>query len=173
MPLPAPVHDVALLLARLLVGAVLVAHGWDKLAGQGVTATADFLGSLGVPAPEVAAVAVGVLALPSALVPSAAAEPVITAPVFGGVTTTAGYGSAVGGAPRTVNCGSPSVLTSRDLGPAPERAVALDLVKRGLLALPVALLLGFAVWGTAGLASVAFGAALVLANFWMSAALLG
>lgn len=68
---------------------------------------------------------------------------------------------------------TPSVLTSRDLGPAPERAVALDLVKRGLLALPVALLLGFAVWGTAGLASVAFGAALVLANFWVSAALLG
>ncbi len=63
VPLPAPVQDVALLLARLLVGAVLVAHGWDKLAGQGVAATAGFLGSLGVPAPEVAAVAVGVLEL--------------------------------------------------------------------------------------------------------------
>ncbi|ROP44927.1 DoxX family protein [Pseudokineococcus lusitanus] len=63
MPLPAPVQDVALLLARLLVGAVLVAHGWDKLAGQGVAATAGFMGSLGVPAPQVAAVAVGVLEL--------------------------------------------------------------------------------------------------------------
>lgn len=63
VPLPAPVQDVALLLARLLVGAVLVAHGWDKLAGQGVAATAGFMGSLGVPAPQVAAVAVGVLEL--------------------------------------------------------------------------------------------------------------
>jgi hypothetical protein len=68
---------------------------------------------------------------------------------------------------------TPSVLTSRDLGPAPERAVALDLVRRGLLVLPVALVAGAIGWGTAGLASVAFAAALVLANFWVSAALLG
>ena len=68
---------------------------------------------------------------------------------------------------------TPSVMTSRDLGPAPERAVALDLVKHGLYALPVALLVGLAFWGTAGLASVAFAAGLVLANFWLSAALLG
>ena len=61
--MPEPVRDLALLLARVLVGVVLVAHGWDKLVDQGVTATAGFFGSLGLPAPEVLAVAVGVLEL--------------------------------------------------------------------------------------------------------------
>ena len=65
------------------------------------------------------------------------------------------------------------VLTSRDLGPAPERQVARDLVKRGAIALPVALLVGFLGWGPAGAASVGFAAALVLANFWVAALLLG
>ena len=67
----------------------------------------------------------------------------------------------------------PSVLTSRDLGPAPERDVAKDLIRRGAMALPVALLAGLVGWGVHGVASVAFAAALVLANFWLSAALLG
>lgn len=66
-----------------------------------------------------------------------------------------------------------SVLTSRDLGPAPERAVAADLVKNGAYALPVALLVGFIGWGAAGLASVGFATGLVLANFWLAAVLLG
>ncbi|GAA2018974.1 DoxX family membrane protein [Pseudokineococcus marinus] len=61
--LPEPVRDLALLLARLLVGVVLAVHGWDKLVDQGVQGTAGFLGSLGVPAPEVAAVAVSVVEL--------------------------------------------------------------------------------------------------------------
>jgi hypothetical protein len=64
------------------------------------------------------------------------------------------------------------VLTSRDLGPSPERDVARDLVKRGLIALPVALLIGLIGWGTAGAASVAYATALVLANFLIAAALL-
>lgn len=66
-----------------------------------------------------------------------------------------------------------STMTSRDLGPAPERQVARDLLRRGALALPVAVLVGFIGWGTAGAASVGFAAALVLANFWLAAALLG
>lgn len=66
-----------------------------------------------------------------------------------------------------------SVIASRDLGPAPERDVARDLLKRGLLVLPAALLAGFLGWGVDGVASVAFAAALVLANFWLAAALLG
>ncbi|MEJ5943915.1 DoxX family protein [Pseudokineococcus basanitobsidens] len=61
--MPEPVRDLALLLTRLLVGVVLVAHGWDKLVDQGVSGTAGFFGSLGVPVPEVVAVAVGVLEL--------------------------------------------------------------------------------------------------------------
>ncbi|MCU1497245.1 MAG: hypothetical protein JWM47_1198 [Acidimicrobiales bacterium] len=73
----------------------------------------------------------------------------------------------------TTTSNAPSVLTSRDLGPAPERAVALDLLKHGLYALPVALLAGLAGWGVAGLASVGFATALVLANFWLAAVLLG
>lgn len=68
---------------------------------------------------------------------------------------------------------APSVLASRDLGPAPERDVARDLVRHGLLALPVALVLGFVGWGLDGVASVAFAVALVLANFAVAAALLG
>lgn len=67
----------------------------------------------------------------------------------------------------------PSVIASRDLGPAPEREVAKDILKHGAYAVPVALLVGLAGWGTAGLASVAFAAALVLANFWLAAVLLG
>ncbi len=67
----------------------------------------------------------------------------------------------------------PSVIATRDLGPAPERQVARDIVKNGALALPVALLVGLVGWGGAGLASVAFAASLVLANFWLAAVLLG
>ena len=68
---------------------------------------------------------------------------------------------------------TPSVMTVRDEGPAPEREVARDLVRHGLLALPVALLVGFVGWGTAGVASVAFATGLVLVNFVVAAALLG
>lgn len=67
----------------------------------------------------------------------------------------------------------PSVIATRDLGPAPEREVALDLAKRGAIALPIAVLAGLALWGTAGAASVAYAGALVLANFLVAAALLG
>lgn len=73
----------------------------------------------------------------------------------------------------TATSKTPSVLTARDLGPAPERAVALDIVRHGAYALPVALLAGFVGWRTPGLASVAFASALVLANFWVAAMLLG
>lgn len=65
------------------------------------------------------------------------------------------------------------VLASNDPGPAPERQVARDILRRGAMALPVALVLGFVFWGTAGAASVGFAAVLVLANFWLAAVLLG
>ena len=73
----------------------------------------------------------------------------------------------------TTASANPSVLTSRDLGPAPERAVARDIVKHGAYALPVALLIAFVGWDTAGLASVGFAAGLVLLNFWLAAVLMG
>lgn len=68
---------------------------------------------------------------------------------------------------------TPPVMVARDLGPAPEQAVVKDMLKRGLYALPVALLLGFIGWGADGVASVGFAYALVLANFFVAAALLG
>ena len=63
-------------------------------------------------------------------------------------------------------------LTTRDLGPATERIVARDLVRRGLLAAPVGIALGALVAGAGGAASVAFALGLVVANFWASAAML-
>lgn len=67
----------------------------------------------------------------------------------------------------------PSIMTVRDLGPAPERQVARDIIRRGLIVLPAALVLGAVGWGAAGVASVGFATALVLANFALAAALLG
>jgi len=48
------VQDLALLLARAVLGVVLVAHGWQKVQ-QGIGATADGFASMGIPAPEAAA----------------------------------------------------------------------------------------------------------------------
>jgi len=67
----------------------------------------------------------------------------------------------------------PSVFTSRDMGPAPERQVAMDLLKHGAMALPVALLIGLVGWGWAGLLSVGYAGGLILLNFWVAAMLLG
>lgn len=63
-------------------------------------------------------------------------------------------------------------MAVRAEGPDVEAQVAKDLVRHGLIALPVALLVGLVGWGLDGLASVAFAAGLVLANFWISALLL-
>lgn len=65
----------------------------------------------------------------------------------------------------------PTILL-RDTGPAVEKEVARDLVLRGVKVLPVGLLVGAIGWGYAGAASTAFAGLLILANFWVSAALL-
>lgn len=67
---------------------------------------------------------------------------------------------------------TPSSTTLGDPGPAVEREVARDIVRRGLMALPVALAVGAVGWGVAGAASVAYAAGLILANFWLAGALL-
>ena len=54
--LPGPARDVALLLARLVLGVVLVAHGWQKLVTNGIAATIEGFGGMGVPAAPVSAV---------------------------------------------------------------------------------------------------------------------
>ncbi|WP_408897227.1 DoxX family protein [Nocardioides sp. R1-1] len=54
-PPPVVVQDVALLLARLLAGSVLVAHGWQKLDEYTLSGTAASFDAMGVPAPRLAA----------------------------------------------------------------------------------------------------------------------
>lgn len=62
------------------------------------------------------------------------------------------------------------------LSPAPgggvEISVARDMAKRAAIAAPLLLLLGFIGWGFVGLSSVAFGIAVVVVNFALSAWLL-
>ena len=63
-------------------------------------------------------------------------------------------------------------MTQRLEGPAPVTEIVLDMVKRGLLAAPVAIVIGAVIWGSAGAASVAFGLTLILVNFAIAAAML-
>ena len=71
-----PAQDIVLLVARLALGAVMIAHGWQKLAQGGLGGTADGFAAMGIPlAPAAAAFAIaleiggGVLVLLGALTP--------------------------------------------------------------------------------------------------------
>ena len=55
MHLPAPARDLALLIARVGLGVVFLAHGWQKLVTNGVGGTAGFFDSVGVPLPTLSA----------------------------------------------------------------------------------------------------------------------
>lgn len=57
-------------------------------------------------------------------------------------------------------------------GPSPAMAVAVDLVKRSVWVVPVAVLISAAFWGLAGVASTLYAIAIVIANFLLSAYLL-
>ncbi|WP_033344339.1 DoxX family protein [Catenuloplanes japonicus] len=48
-------RDLAILVARIGIGAVFIAHGWQKLVTNGVDGTAGFFGSVGIPLPTAAA----------------------------------------------------------------------------------------------------------------------
>jgi ATP synthase I chain len=61
---------------------------------------------------------------------------------------------------------------SRVDGPAPERDVARDLVKKGLLATPFIVAVCWAIWGTDGALSALYGIAIVCVNFLLAAALI-
>jgi len=65
------------------------------------------------------------------------------------------------------------VLAARDVGPAPERQVALDMFRRALVVAPVPILLAAIPWGLAGSLSVGYAMAVVLANFLLAAWMLG
>lgn len=49
------VRDVGLLLTRVLLGAIMMAHGWQKLVTNGLDATGGAFEQMGVPMPHVSA----------------------------------------------------------------------------------------------------------------------
>ncbi|HKG50165.1 MAG TPA: DoxX family protein [Actinomycetales bacterium] len=55
MRFPTPARDTALLLARVGIGLVFFAHGWQKLFTNGVDGTSAFFGQVGVPLPTLSA----------------------------------------------------------------------------------------------------------------------
>lgn len=67
---------------------------------------------------------------------------------------------------------APPTLATRLDGPPTERIIAHDLVRRALPVAPVLAVGAGLVWGWAGVTSVAYATALVVANFLLAAALL-
>jgi hypothetical protein len=65
------------------------------------------------------------------------------------------------------------VLLTRHEGPSPAVQIARDIVRRGIYVAPVMVVLGAVGWGAAGAASVAYGLAIVCANFLLAAFLIG
>jgi putative oxidoreductase len=63
MTLPAPARDLAVLVTRVAVGLVFVAHGWQKLSTNGIDGTAAFFDQVGVPAASAAAWFAGLVEL--------------------------------------------------------------------------------------------------------------
>jgi hypothetical protein len=64
-----------------------------------------------------------------------------------------------------------SILSMRDDGPAPEAALARDIIKRGLFVAPILIGLCAIVWGANGAYSCAYAFAIVFCNFGLAAAL--
>lgn len=56
-------RSIVLLLGRVAVGVVFIAHGWSKFADMGISGTTAFFSSIGVPAPGIAAPVVATLEL--------------------------------------------------------------------------------------------------------------
>jgi putative oxidoreductase len=54
--LPSTVREVLLLVARVLIGIVLIAHGWQKFATYGIGGVTASFEKMGVPLPAVSAV---------------------------------------------------------------------------------------------------------------------
>ena len=61
--LPPSVRDAALLVARLVLGVVLIAHGWQKVATFGLGGTAEAFAGMGIPLAPVAAAFAAVVEL--------------------------------------------------------------------------------------------------------------
>ncbi|MFF0816000.1 DoxX family protein [Rhodococcus sp. NPDC003318] len=56
-------RDLALLIARIGIGVVFVAHGWQKFFTYGVSGTQKAFEGMGVPLPEVSAIAAATIEL--------------------------------------------------------------------------------------------------------------
>lgn len=65
-----------------------------------------------------------------------------------------------------------STFVTRIEGPAPEVEVSRDIIKRGLVAAPVLIAVCGLLWGGDGALSSAYGVALILVNFALSATLI-
>lgn len=65
---------------------------------------------------------------------------------------------------------TPSLMASRAEGDAPELAISLDMVKRGVLVAPVLVAICGLIWGVDGVVGALYGIALVLVNFLLAAA---
>lgn len=57
LTLPATVQSVGLLLARILLGVILIAHGWQKLFTNGFGASTAMFAQMGLPLPGASAAA--------------------------------------------------------------------------------------------------------------------
>ena len=68
--------------------------------------------------------------------------------------------------------GMAAASTERLEGPSPAHQVARDMVRRGLPLFPIGMLVGAAIAGLDGALSVAYGVAIVLVNFLLSATML-
>ncbi|MEV4454991.1 DoxX family protein [Microbispora sp. NPDC049633] len=56
-------QPIALLLARVGLGTIFIANGWEKFAMSGISGTTAFFKSVGVPLPAVSAVVIATLEL--------------------------------------------------------------------------------------------------------------
>ena len=63
MTLPPAARDALLLVSRVLLGVVLIAHGWQKFATYGIGGVTQSFAQMGVPLPAVAAVFAAVVEL--------------------------------------------------------------------------------------------------------------
>lgn len=60
-------------------------------------------------------------------------------------------------------------LLSRFEGRSPAMSVGLDMIRRGAIVAPIAVIIGTLIWGADGAASVALALGIVLVNVWLSA----
>jgi len=55
MTVPPALADITYLVGRVLLGVILIAHGWQKLVANGISGTSAFFDQSGVPMPTVSA----------------------------------------------------------------------------------------------------------------------